>query len=202
MQDKSLSEQEKYYKQKNFNSKVKGVLLIVVIIFLVTAIMSNSGKDQPEKVNNGPMVTNTVNQDTLPPTQEEPKTEEVKVTTFKIGDTVKLHDTQLAVMEKGECKSTFQKDSNKTFFLDAIQENIGKESTSYNSFNFKLQDDKEFTYNPTFVSCKDPIFSAGNLQPTQKTRGYIHFEIPKESTPKKLIYTPNMFKDEQILIEL
>lgn len=96
-----------------------------------------------------------------------------------------------------------QPDNGKKFIsVDVTIENIGSKQQDYNLLFFKLQDDQDFTYTPSIFPCQEPQISSGYLGISQKTRGYITFEIPTESKPQQLIYTISIWGSGQIIINL
>lgn len=165
---------------------------VLAIIVILIAIASNG---------NNPKKIGTVDQQTQPKQEAEEKTQ-----TFKLGDKVQLGDYVLVVNEAKSCSSSNQfmqpKSGNKFIAVDITQENQGVDPRNYNVWDYKLQDSQDFTYQTAMASCREPAFSSGTLQKGQKTRGFITFEIPKENTATKLIFTPSWLSTEQIIINL
>lgn len=159
--------------------------------------------NQPMIVTPSATLADNTNSQTAPPATQPPA---IAPKSFKIGDNVKLGDYILVVKAAEDCVPTnqFTKAANGKKFvsIDISQENDGAQPVDYNVFDYKLQTADDFTYSPTFMACKDPGFASGTLQKGQKTRGYLTFEIPKDSTQSKLFFTPNMFSTEQIVIDL
>lgn len=170
-----------------------------VIIFIVIAGIAGASGNQPKKIESP--ATNEVVATNTPTQEPEPKAE-----IFKVSDKVQLGDYILTVNAAEDCASTNQftkpQSGNKFFVVDVTQENDGDDSRSYNLWDFKLQDDKDFSYQTSLSACKNPAFGAGDLQKGQKTRGFITFEIPKENKATKLIFTPSWLSSDQIMIEL
>lgn len=168
----------------------------IIFLIIIAAISGDSSKNQPTKVDQ----VSEINQSTA--NQQEILSPQI----FKIGDKVNLGDYLLVINSVTNCKSDNQftqpKSGNKFIITDITQENSGTNTRDYNVWDFKLQDDKDFTYQTAFATCKSPAFSAGALQPGQKTRGYITFEIPQNNNPSQLIFTPNWLSSEQIIINL
>jgi len=44
--------------------------------------------------------------------------------------------------------------------------------------------------------------TTGAVQPGEKVRGFITYEIPVENTPAKFIFTPGFLSTSQIIIKL
>jgi len=184
MENQEQKPKKKFYKRWWF------WVLVAIVVF--TAIGSSGNK--PQKIGT-----------TEQPAQQKQVVEE-KTQTFKLGDKVQLGDYVLVVNTVEPCSSSNQfmqpKSGNKFVVVDITQENQGADPRSYNVWDYKLQDSQDFTYQTAMTSCREPGFSAGTLQKGQKTRGFITFEIPKENTAAKLIFTPSWLSTEQIIINL
>jgi len=166
--------------------------IIIVLFIVISSIGSNANRAQKVGV--------------AGPEGQTPQKQTIKTETFKIGDKVKLGDYVLTIKGVEPCTSTNQfsqpKSGNKFVVIDITQENQGEDPLNYNVWDYKLQDSEDFTYSTAMTTCKDPGFSSGALQTGQSTRGYITFEIPKENSPAKLIFTPSWISTEQIVINL
>ncbi len=182
------------FKQKGFSilKLIGGIAIAIVVIIILVAIFG--GEQQPEKVGESP--------------KEEigTETKEPQIKIFSVGEQVKLGEYILTVNNVESCVSDnefMQPETGKKFIVaDITQENIGSVPRDYNLWDFTLQDDKTYSYQTAFANCKEPSFSSGTLQPAMKTRGYITFEIPQENQPSKLIFAPNWWETEQIIIEV
>lgn len=67
-------------------------------------------------------------------------------------------------------------------------ENTTEKQDSYSTYNFKLKDSENFSYDDTYGG-KAPRLDSGNLEAKGKINGYLTFEIPKENEPKSVIYS-------------
>lgn len=174
---------------KKFYQKGWFWIVIAVIGVIFISAKPNNQAQQTGTVNNNMATTTTTEQQA-----------------FKIGDQIQLGDYILTVNSANDCTSSNQfirpNNGNKFIAVDITQENNGTDAKSYNALNFKLQDDKAFTYSYNFMSCKDPAFGSGSLQGGQKTRGYLTFQIPTDSQPAQLLFTPGFFSSDQITINL
>ncbi|MCC7431960.1 DUF4352 domain-containing protein [Candidatus Peregrinibacteria bacterium] len=209
MADQKISEQEKFFKDKNRWSKIKGIGCLAFIVLVIISIATSQNKPNIAEKVDTVASTDTSTSSTSPDTKvaENKPVDKPASTIFKIGDVVKMNSTQLTVKEIGDC-TTFKlrkpEAGKKVVYLDITSENIGNDSSPYNIYDFKLQDNQGFTYNSPspFSTCKEPDYGSGNLQPGEKTRGFIHYEITAENKPAKLIYTPNLLSSDQIIITL
>ena len=167
--------------------------LWVIVIFVIIIIISASGGEKPTKIGES-------SKEEIGTMAEEPQTN-----IFSIGEQVKLGDYVLTVNSVKSCIEDNEfmqpKAGNKYVVVDITQENNGSVPRAYNLWYFVLQDDKGYSHQTAFASCKEPNFSSGTLQPTMKTRGYITFEIPEGNKPAKLIFTPDWWGNKQIIIE-
>jgi len=176
---------------------IGGAVVALIVLFILVAIFSGGG--EPEKVGETPTVSEEEQE--VPAEEEKPETK-----TFSVGEQVKLGDYILTVNSVKSCVSENEfmqpKTGNKFIVADISQENAGSIARDYNLWYFTLQDNKDYSYQTALAACKEPDFGFGTLQPRMKTRGYITFEIPEENQPIKLIFTPDWWKTEQIIIEI
>ncbi|MCL5409654.1 MAG: DUF4352 domain-containing protein [Patescibacteria group bacterium] len=80
------------------------------------------------------------------------------------------------------------KEGNKYVAVKITYENTTNAPDSYSTYNFKLKDDKDFSYSDTYGG-KDPSIESGDLEANGKVTGYMTFEIPQDNNPKSLIYS-------------
>lgn len=174
--------------QKPKTSLKKKILIGIGIILVIGAIANSNKSNQPKIVG--------TNQQS-PETKEE--TEDKTPTSFKIGDIINYENYTVTVKEMADCVGTLKaQEGNKYIIFDVLQENSSDQEANYNLLNFKAQDQKDFVYNPTFFGCKNPSFTSGVLEKGQKSRGYVTFEVPKDSTITTLIYKPNVWASKEI----
>lgn len=177
----------------------------LIIVFVIIIIASAGGGEQPKKVGESPQrEVKTETEQSQGKVKIE--TEEPQTKTFSVGEQVKLEDYILTVNSVESCISDNEfiqpKSGNKFIVADISQENAGSSNRDYNLWYFKLQDDKDYSYQTALTSCKEPSFGFGTLQPGMKTRGYVAFEIPEGNKPSKLIFTPDWWGGKQIIIEV
>jgi hypothetical protein len=179
-----MNEKKPFYK--------KWWVWVIAVFVLILIISIGKGEDKAKKVGDQPTNVNQASEN--------------KSETFKIGDKVKLGEYTLVVNKASKCVSTNQfikpGDGKKFISIDVSQENNGSDPVSYNLFNFKLQDNKDYSYQPSIMGCEEPSFGSGALQNGQTTRGYITFEIPIDNTQTKLVFTPTFISTKQIIINL
>jgi len=186
-----------------FNRHPILTILGVFILFIVAVSIIGSGMKKEGYIQspNEPTKVGEVSQQEQPAQPEKPK---IKI--FSIGEQTKLGDYILTVNSIKTCVSDNEfiqpSSGNKFIIADITQENVGSIPKDYNLWYFKLQDNKDYSYTTAILSCKEPMFGFGTLQPTMKTRGYITFEIPQGNQPSKLIFTPDWWEMEQIIIEV
>ncbi len=172
----------------------KGVILgVIVLVVIAIAVIGGSSSNEPQKVGK----TNTQNTNTNQKTETK---------TYKISEQIKLKDNILTVYSVADYKSknefTQPEKGKKFVIIDIGIENGGTEPIDYNPYNFKLQDNKDYSYEYSWMGDKEPRFSSGTLQSGEKTRGFITFEITSDNTPSKLTFTPSFWSTEQIIVSL
>jgi hypothetical protein len=179
---------------------IKNFLLIVAFIFVIIILAAI-------------MITNylRMKESTTQPQQSSTQNTTVtQTTTYKIGDSVQSGDYVLTVHGIADNVPPETdiydrpKEGNKYYAVEVTVENKGSDVISYNVIYFKLQDSEGYTYDYT-GAYKKPWFGYGDLQPGRKVRGWITFEIPKNSSNLELIFQPitnNPFNAVQIIVEL
>jgi hypothetical protein len=181
-------------KKKNWflrHKIITGILVIIVAFGLIGAARSS----QPTKVGNTNTPGASGKQETAKPTTQ----------TYKIGDVVDLDGKTIVVNGVAPYTSNNQfltpKAGNKFVSVDVTLANSSKDAFNYNVLNFRLQDDKDYTYSNA-VSDQEPYLTTGAVQPGEKVRGFITYEIPNLNTPAKFIFTPGFLGTSQIIIDL
>jgi len=72
--------------------------------------------------------------------------------------------------------------------VQVLYENTGTGPYDYNPFDWKLTDSAGFSYDSSFSGI-GPELNAGTIQPGEKARGYITYEVPTSSTGLQLRLT-------------
>lgn len=83
---------------------------------------------------------------------------------------------------------SFVKDGYKYVSIKITYENTTDKPDSYSTSNFKLKDDKDFSYSDTYGG-KEPRIESGDLEAKGKVTGYLTFEIPNDNKPKSIVYS-------------
>lgn len=95
---------------------------------------------------------------------------------------------------------------NKLFKVEVSLSNneTNTEAVNYDETDFTLQDKFNFKYEAEWFSKSPGDLGSGSLNPGQKVRGWINFEVPDTTSPSLLIYTykDDIFNTEQVLINL
>jgi hypothetical protein len=82
------------------------------------------------------------------------------------------------------------KEGTRWIAVDVTVRNIGTAELSYNPFYAKLKAADNREYSAT-VGVAEPDLGAGKQQPGDATRGWITFELPADTQPALLVYTPD-----------
>lgn len=171
--------------------------VVLVVIFLLAGTLEENQPTEPEKIGEAKKEQST---ETTSKKAEKPSSK-----TYKIGDEVKLEGKVLTVHSVSPYTSKNQfmvpENGNKFVVVDITMRNGSDEAFNFNSSEFKLQDNKDYTYDDA-VTDKEPSIGFEVIQPGQKFRGFLAYEIPKSNTPTKLIFTPGFLSLSQIIIEL
>jgi len=82
--------------------------------------------------------------------------------------------------------------------FDVTIENIGKSGThTTNPFNFKVTDVESFAYDPAFFG-PEPSLDFIDLGSSEKTRGWVSFEVDSNTALAVLKYDPDIFTKSDI----
>lgn len=117
---------------------------------------------------------------------------EAKTSEAKFGDRVDITQGWFLTVEtpegyKAADSYSTPKEGNKFVSVKITYENTTDKLNSYSTFNFKLKDNKSFSYSETYGG-KKPNLESGDLESKGKVTGYLTFEIPKDSEPTSIIY--------------
>ncbi len=80
------------------------------------------------------------------------------------------------------------KAGNRFVTVQVLYENTGNDSYNYNPFDWKLTDSAGFSYDSTFGGV-GPELHSGTIQPGEKARGYITYEVPTSAPGLQLRLT-------------
>lgn len=80
------------------------------------------------------------------------------------------------------------KEGNKYIVAKVTYENTTDKPDSYSTYNFKLKDNKDFSFSDTYGG-KEPRIESGDLEAKGKVTGYMTFEIPKDNQPISIVYS-------------
>ena len=130
----------------------------------------------------------------------------VTTTKYKIGDRIQIGDYIITVnkAENPYVESSIysQPDSgNKYVAVEVTYENETNDSISYNVYDWLLSDSDGYTYDQAWGS-KEPDLSSGDLNPGEKVRGWVTFEVPDTSDQYSIKFTPNIWSSDNAVIEL
>lgn len=188
----------------------KWIILLVIggILFLCLAccgilmIAGVAGNDSSD--DHGTKIEDTQDEEE---TSTDDTSEEVATTVkYKIGDRIEIGDYIITVNGTEnpyiESKTYSQPDSgNKYIAVEVTYENETKDSISYNVYDWLLSDSDGYTYDQAWGS-KEPNLSSGDLNPGEKVRGWVTFEVPETSTQYSIKFTPSIWSSDNAVIEL
>ena len=93
-------------------------------------------------------------------------------------------------------------ETGKTFVIATVDlENVGKETESYSSYDFRIQTAGGQVIDTTYVSV-EPRLSSADLVAGGKASGKVVFEAPVETGDQFIIWKPNLFNSERAVIKL
>ncbi len=140
-----------------------------------------------------------------PPRQTDSKAEPAPAQVIgSVGETLVYDPVQLTInqvemdWESTADLSSDPAEGNQYVVFDVTITNVGDEDFPYNSFFFTLKDSEGFEYDRGFViGGPGQELSSGRLDPGDKIRGWMIFEVPIEVEGLKAIYVPLIaFRDD------
>lgn len=189
---------DKSNKPKRRLPLILGIIIGLCVLLAIIGALSGGG-DQP-----APVVANTPAPDAQPaaptalpampdatPTPE-PPTATPAPSIAQIGDRVEAGGIALTI-NSASTVSTFDfmtAAEGKTYLVvDALIENISRDTAPYNPLYFSLKDADGFQYNSALLA-PDPSLKSGEIPAGDRVRGNIAFEIPVAATGLILTYEP------------
>ena len=121
---------------------------------------------------------------------------------YKVGETGKGLDYNLAVDNVTECKKKWSAPKKGNIFLgvEATVESTADKQFMASPSQAKVIDSENLTYNSlgyaSTVNC-DPTFKFTNLAKGEKAKGWLIFEVPKGASDLKMSYNPVSFGTPQ-----
>jgi outer membrane lipoprotein-sorting protein len=137
-----------------------------------------------DKYNTGGAVSAPPASDVQPP---------AKTLTAQVGDPMALNGVRVTVVSadlnaKSGNEFITAKAGNRFVAVQVLYENTGTDAYNYNPFDWKLTDSAGFSYDSSFGGI-GPELNAGTIQPGEKARGYITYEVPTTAAGLQLRLT-------------
>ncbi len=122
-----------------------------------------------------------------------------------VGESAVLEGLKLTLTDVQRSLSIgqFEKaESGKEFIIVNVRlENVDTKTHSYNAFNFRIQTAGGQVLDPGFVTV-EPRLGSGDLVAEGKVEGKVGFETPREEGHQYILYKPNAFKSDRIVIQV
>ncbi len=169
--------------------------LFWVVIFIIAAVSDTNTNDYNYTSSNSSSLS-SLNSD------------ETKVVSGKVAETVTVEDIQLTVKEvkRGYVAESeyYKPDTGKEYIAVNVDlKNNGSESKTFSSFSFKVRDSAGLELNDAYVGSITGELESGSLSANGgTTSGIIVFEVPQSDTSLTLIYEPSYFGSEVAEIKL
>ena len=94
-------------------------------------------------------------------------------------------------------------DSGKEFvIITASFENVSDRTQSYNSLDFRVQTAEGQVLDHHWFNPRDDDLESGDLVTGGKVTGTIVFEVPKEEGHQYILYKPNAWKPDRIVVQI
>lgn len=183
MDQQNQSQSQPKKKRRKWPWILGGIVVLIIIIAIA------GGNGEPKKVGETNSANSNANQ------QSE----------FAVGDTVKINDYTMTVnkvQRNWQSPADYDKpESGKEYvFVEVTITNEGKNSISYNTFDFKMQDSNGVQKTETYTMSTNKL-NSGDLAPGGKITGNLVYDVPTGATGLKLLFTP-MFWGKTVTINL
>lgn len=165
--------------QKKKRRKWPWILLGIVILIIIIAAASNG--NEPKKVGE----TNTTNTNTAQQSE------------YAVKDKIKLNDYTMTVNKvdrNWQSPASYDKpEAGREYVLVEVTiTNEGKSSISYNTFDFKMQDNNGVQKTEAYTMATNKLDS-GDLAPGGKITGNLVYDVPTGATGLKLLFNPTFW---------
>ncbi len=176
--------------KKNWFANHK-ILTVILVIIVLGIIGSASGGNKSITVS--PAGTGTV---------------ATEKTEFNVGEAITTDNRTLTVNSVERNYSTgnqfAQPESGNEFVVVSVTiVNNSKDSMSYNSFDFKLQDSSGVQKTESFMALSDGKLNSGSLAAGGKVTGKLAYEVPAGDAGLKLLFSNiSLFSNKTITVNL
>jgi hypothetical protein len=133
--------------------------------------------------------------------------QEATVKSGKVAEAVEAENIELTVQEvkRGYVPESdfYTPEEGKEYISVRVSlKNVGVDTQSFSSFDFKMRDGTGTEKNDAFVGGVTGELSSGSLAADGTTTGLLVFEVPTGDTNLTLVYEPSIFADEKVEIQL
>lgn len=189
--------------KKPFYTKIWFWILIVIIIGVAA-----SGGDSSSTTGQNAMSTNTDSQsnDTdIQQSSSNEKTTDVKEV-YLLGEVAELKEVSLQVtgIEYSQGSEYDKPKADYEFAIVNVSiKNTSESTQSYNVYNFSIQNGNGQIESQAFTTINsDSALGSGEIAPGGAVSGSIAFEVPKNDSALKLLFSDNIFSDKNIVFDL
>lgn len=123
-----------------------------------------------------------------------------------VGESAELEGLRLTVndVERATSWGMFEKaETGKEFvILDVLLENIADKTQAYNTLDFRIQTAGGQVLDSFGGPIVENALHSGDLIEKGKVQGKISFEIPKEEDHQYILYKPNAWKADRIIVQI
>ena len=123
-----------------------------------------------------------------------------------VGESADLEGLRLTVSEAERATSlgTFEKaETGKEFVvLDVLLENVSDETQSFNVLDFRIQTAGGQVIDSFAGPFVENALHSGDLIEKGKVQGKISFEVPKEEGHQYILYKPNAWQPDRIVVQI
>lgn len=186
-------------KEKKKGSKLKTILIVLLVFVIIGAIASQGEDDTPKVVDNtGSTTTNNDNQSKVTATPEPEKTE------FGVGETVNLKDVHATLVSVTESTgSDFNKPSDGNVYVlceFTIENNSAKDLTISSMLSFEAYCD-DFSISQSIgalLEKGDKGQLDGSVAAGKKMNGIIAYEVASDWKELEIKFTPDVWNGKDI----
>ncbi len=179
-------------------------LILLVFIFLPSILSGNLEEDQTVQESKS---TQPVQQEGSDKKQRfegraDAQDKDIELLVKESGELKGMKITVTKIERKIRLSEYNEAESGKEFVIVYLSfENVSNETIPYNGFDFRIQTAGGQVLNQSFSSAEDRLGS-GDLVSGGKHSGTVTFEVPKEPGHRYLLYKPNLFKSDRIVVQI
>lgn len=199
-EEKEVAKPEK--KKGGIGKKIIFGIIGIIVLFVLIGAFSGGGKKETQE-SPKPAVQQKEEKQYRFEGRLDAQSKDIEIL---VGESAELEGLRLTIneVERATSLGMFEKaETGKEFvILDVLLENISDKTQSYNALNFRIQTAGGQVLDSFGGPFVENVLHSGDLIEKGKVQGKISFELPKEEDHQYVLYKPNAWKPDRIVIQI